>query len=511
MDNEKNLPWREDEIVFLEGDWEIFRSETPGLYRYRVKGIEASNAVDAVQLIDWGMAQIIRYSALEPWAGSNIRLLPEAEVLRDLTDRTSPEADRRYFLVEGKKLKRVNRFYLVSRGYAEGNEAFSREVNGLKLRDKPKAESWPDDDIFIVGKRNREVSKGVSVGVYCVSYGGVRFTCRASRLLEEGIAVKTYDRKLEKASKHENFTFEQLAEALGGFWLNEHPEQVQTLHDVARLRYGLTADIDSPALAAIEAHDRAVLAEYAQAASRIHELKTLLGCWKAKVKEADKTYQKLGELVGEAAVYELHSVTDDDTSYLGVSDSARDLLGKAAEEIAALEELLDTCAEGERTPFPAGKPFPAELLPDPSEAVPDVREKLKELGRIRGEIAVCAAASDESFSSEIDARRGELAPMRARIEEQRTRLARITDCVTKRNARRLQLDEYLKGLRPAALNGRPSVFRRPWKQDNIRFTTAVKVRRGKRAGEYLLPGDINEALLPIGADDLCYLGLAKVR
>ncbi len=281
----REQPWPEDAIDFLDGDWKIYRSSVPGLYRYEAGGIFANNEVDAVQLIEWGMAKRHRYGAMTPWENSGLTFADGAQVLRDLADFSADCAARAYF-VDGAHggFLRVDGFWLKWKGYV--SEIDERVADRYRPKESEKHTAlcntpWESDHIVFRRRKGYKVERSVREGSYRVFVGGATYNATAARLLEDRLALtaeekswESQSRFLAKLAHSEEYTLEQLRARLSAVLPADEVNAASQLTDFALLsdRYGDRVAKEAAAHSAAVSARGAALARLRQEARALSEL-----------------------------------------------------------------------------------------------------------------------------------------------------------------------------------------------------------------------------------------------
>lgn len=182
-----HAPWRSDPIKFKDDrSFEIVRGSAPGYYKYSVDGVVCSKQVDAVQLIEWKMAEAFSSDLILP-ESKLFRLTGSEAVMRDFIDESGD-----YLVERNGSVLLVNDYYLYAEKLAEPGDAVveegKRQVAHLyEGADKP----WIDDCIKFVASDAASVKKAVTKGKYIVDrHSGYTVVYSASRLITDGLAVK---------------------------------------------------------------------------------------------------------------------------------------------------------------------------------------------------------------------------------------------------------------------------------------------------------------------------------
>ena len=91
-------PWRTDPIEFItKPGYDIVRGSSPGFYEYAADGVVSSKQVDAVQLIEWGMARPVESDLFKP--SKKFEFTGNGMVIRDFVDGTDD-----YLIQDGGKI-----------------------------------------------------------------------------------------------------------------------------------------------------------------------------------------------------------------------------------------------------------------------------------------------------------------------------------------------------------------------------------------------------------------------
>jgi len=182
-----NQPWKSDPIKFVNNpSFEVVRSATPGYYIYSVDGIVSSEQVDAVQLVEWKMAELLPNELFTPSAGG-----PEftgvESVVRDFID-----GGKGYLVERGGCIMLVNDYYLVAEKLAVPTEAMKNEGRAAVARAyEPLDKPWVFDEIRFTLPLGVKVKKATARGKYIVDKNlSYTMIYSASRLVSEGLAKK---------------------------------------------------------------------------------------------------------------------------------------------------------------------------------------------------------------------------------------------------------------------------------------------------------------------------------
>lgn len=496
-----SAPWPEDDILFLKGDWQIVRAETEGEYCYSFSGVPAPRTATATQLIEWKMAEKIRYDALFPWEGSDIRYTTDTVVLRDLSDVGTAEGDRGYFLKSGRLFYYVNRYYLVKNKLAEGGEEFKRAVLSARVALPPSdgVEPWPEDGIVLCPQEDVTVKRGLRPGMYRVVKHGINANWPAFRLIEEGLAVSLFEKKLDLLCTQTKVTMSKIGKALEGFWMSETP--CKTLYEIAVLWRTLSTDPGCPQLLRIHEYNQALIDAYRAVTENRPDPEELRRACAEAVGEAEREYEAAKEFSVLCKNFWTISVNESE------ADTVRCIAGFAESEqafisaMARFDEAAARAAEGGApVELPKGEPFPQKLLPQAA------RQWLA-----ADYAAIEAARASVPGRKRVDVSRElrKASDLRARFPSLKHDVTLAQNAVDAVRARRSELGRVCQELDPKRLSKKPSAFRHPWKYDGIRFTTGIRVTH-LGAGKYEVP--YGSSTVTVTAEELVFMGLAeKIR
>ena len=317
--NDKFLPWEDDELEFVPGNWEIERADVPGLYNYSVGGVRAAVAVDGIQLIEWHMAKLVEYTLLKPWDDSDITFVGESDIMRDILDKSDPVGERGYVVSSGKKLMRVNKYWLVKNGMASGSKAFDAKVAQKSIKSgkyNKDCKPWVTDDIFIATlPDNVKIERAASEGRYLMKIGGTIVTCSADRLIEKGYALKGYDVKIEALCADDKTSINEYADGTHGFWMYEHVKSVKTLRDIARLWADLEKGYEGKLAKRIISHNRNIAVACAGQRSELDDIADILDKTEQDLSKAENLLNQLDNDIVPLKRFETATITDNCGAY----------------------------------------------------------------------------------------------------------------------------------------------------------------------------------------------------
>lgn len=499
-------PWEEDGIGFLEGDWTIRRADIRGLYTYVRFGVAPRVAVDAAQLVEWGMAAPIEYELLTPWRGSGITFVPGAVVMRDLLD-SSTEKERGYIIVpsEGEGPRRVNRFWLVRHKLATGDASFEKDVGKTKLKKKQstKVKPWEGDDIVMLPAADGAVERGAASGMYRVKRGYVTLNWTAARLVEHGFAVSSYDMKLETRCSDKATSFKEIGDGLFGYWLHEKPQQVRSLTDIAKMWHALCADGANEVKQRVTDYNLDVMhrlksddGDRSTFDIRLASLRNAIAVFDGAVEEAVK-------LLSDHAHFRYARVTDDISAYDKFEDKAKQIDKHIVDARNMAISLLAECRAATTTRVAETKdvkPVPCTILPEPF---------VKEMRHIYDDLYKLV----DTVVDHAD-RRERIVPLEKQIDEIEIKAEacasdrkNIVNGVNAVIARRRELGVILAKL-GKRLYRPPSIFHKTDRRHSLRFLTGVKITRHIDFPPlYYVHCDGQKHLLSV--DELIYMGLAE--
>lgn len=390
--NDKFLPWEDDELEFVPGNWEIERADVPGLYNYSVGGVRAAVAVDGIQLIEWHMAKLVEYTLLKPWDDSDITFVGESDIMRDILDKSDSVGERGYVVSSGKKLMRVNKYWLVKNGMANGSKAFDAKVAQKSIKSgkyNKDCKPWVTDDIFIATlPDNVKIERAASEGRYLMKIGGTIVTCSADRLIEKGYALKGYDVKLEALCADEKTSINEYADGTRGFWMYEHVKSVKTLRDIARLWADLEKGYEGKLANRIISHNRNIAVACAGQRSELDDIADILDKTEQDLSKAENLLNQLDNDIVPLKRFETATITDNCGAYSALRSAFQttyiligDILGSS--HIKLFDNVRNAIAaargkNGGETTSGDFDVFPIEILPaNLYELLKDEYQKIK--------------------------------------------------------------------------------------------------------------------------------------
>lgn len=503
-------PWREDEIEFITGDWKIFRASAPGLYTYEIGGVSAQTVVDAVQLVEWHMAEVIRYEAHTPWV-PDIVFNSNFDILRDLTDQSAKADKKSYIIFSDGKYYRVNSFYLVLKGLATATEDFKSKVDKISLRSsKSGGDTWDEDKIVLVPKEGYTVEKAPSRGRYKVYKGYTCFTWDASRILEEGLAVTEYEKKLNSKSSCKSVSFSEIKKDTYNFWMDENADSVCSLHDIAIRWHDLTYSVSSPELCKIFNYNRKILDSYSNSSETSSRLNEIYGEYKTHAANVEEGCGNLRTVLNKCVYYKnlqfiYPSQEREFTELKNVFDRRMDfVLG----EMKAVKQGVSTLITKAGGVLESGgeEPFPLDKIcfPDEIENTAEMREAKKNVALIEdyrsGNISGLKNDVENSIAEWENGIFKEPGKLQAEFDV-------IASKVRSMCARRVELDSFVFQLGAAAKRKKRYLINRSWKSDRIRFTTEVSVIRAENIGYYYVLLNKSKKI-KVSVIELIYMNLA---
>lgn len=508
--DEKYLPWEEDELEFLPGDWEIERADTPGFYNYAIGGIQSLRSVDGVQLVEWGMAALLRYTMLAPWENSGIEFNGKAEIARDVLDRDGNVAERKYLVFVGKKLMRVNKYYLVKNDMAEGSEAFKRSVSQRPVRSNKynkTCKPWVSDDILIKNDLPSEVEKierGATEGTYRVKIGRSSFTWWANSLIDKNYAVDGYSVKLEELCDSEKISLSSYKDATHGFWMCDSPGAVKTLRDIAKLWRELEKGYDGALAKKIMSSYDYIYVGCDKKEKSLDGYGAALAALDKELDKYNKNLEMLESDYAELKPYLTKRINDNINSYESLKNrfvatrekvkELRESLKDRSEQLQNELDCLDCGDDGEKTEV-----FPIELLPQSLQEI--VRGKYDNI---------------MTFKERFDERRSDLKFQAAMYTESAENSQKFTDIcsgfyevdanIQSIITRRRELDDAKTSIDARLLNKKP-MFPKKDKNSRIRFITKVKISI-EGYGKYAVYDKLGKGPV-VTAEELVYMKLAE--
>lgn len=178
-------PWRTDPIEFVtKPEYDIVRGSSPGYYDYAVDGVISSRQVDAVQLIEWGMARPIESDLFKPM--KKFEFTGNGMAIRDFVDGTE-----NFLIQDGGKIATVNQYYLLANKIATPGAALLSEAKrGTIAKYESENMPWFDDEIKFTAGDGVVITKSAEKGKYRVQRYGAIVTYSANKLINMGLAVK---------------------------------------------------------------------------------------------------------------------------------------------------------------------------------------------------------------------------------------------------------------------------------------------------------------------------------
>lgn len=506
-----NIPWPEDEILFCEGNWSIYRGSCVGMYSYVVDGIAAREEVDGFQLIEWGMAKLHSYTALQPWKNSGITVNYGEDVLRDFAG-DEKIADRWYFVHVKGRIYRVNKYYLIANGLATPSDKLVqkiRESGSSRKKADDISSPWPGDSIEFKTVKDVTIKRAPAEGRYRVNKSGLTLTWDAARLVAEGLAEDVYDKKLKKLVKSESFSIKDLRERFGNFWMSPEAEKISTFHDIAVL-WGKLENPSAEEVKRILEYNRLVLTLCDKA------IMDLSGGssddeWKDAYKKAKDCEGKMESSAAEALACKIAPLESifrkvDKAKKFAAAEVAFN--GFAAELEKHKKDLLDLVAGmGSATvTVDVPKPFPVNLLPEESAAkgertykkIIDLRDKIASVPR--------SAASTTELRTRAQMIDINVPKYRTAIEALKPSFNGV-----------LERDKVLKDAQAAifaqkGFKKKKPMMRHPKKSDRIEYTTNTDVQPASVRGRYIVFYTSPEkytTFIEVSVEELVYMGLAK--
>lgn len=506
--DDKYLPWEDDDIVFVPGDWEIERADEEGLYNYSICGIRAARSVDGVRLVEWHMAEFIRYSMLTPWEGAGIQLSGVTDVARDILDFSYPESERKYLVIENKKLLRVNRFYLVHSGLATAvSDEFKEKVRQQAIsavKYNKCCTPWPSDDIIIDPPAGITVERAVASGRYRVGRGdGSKTTYTAERLIADKFAKESYEVKLAEMSESEKASMSSYKDGTCGFWLCDHPNAVKTLRDIAKLWADLEKCYDGKLAPKIMSHNRNIFIACSKQEQLLENYNRSFAALDRDIKAHDDALNELDDTCKKLEQYKNMRID----SYFGEYDSLKAKFTATCARIAELRKQISESVERLKAMFVgiggddrSADVFPIDVLP----------AKLKDIMRAEYQKIMSFKSGFDGTCAILKARAGDYSQ---RLEDSQDRLDRLNAQYRYVDAgvqavlnRRRQLDEAKNAIDAKLLNSKPLMAKKI-KTDRIKLITKVKITVD--GGDKYTIHDTMGKGLTVNAAELIYMGLAQ--
>lgn len=489
-------PWADDEIEFLSGDWEIRRAEYEGLYNYSVNGIWAHASVDAVQLIEWKMARLIKYEALTPQSASGIAFVTDTEIMRDVITNDVNS----YIINEGSSLACVNMYYLIKNGYAVCGDSTERVIARTKVN-IPKSVAgiaWPNDKIILTPPSGCSIERAYSEGRYKVTRNGASFTRTAEMLINEGLAKSLRSAQLDKLATYTKTSMSRLKSLSCDFWYSNEAEikNIKTLRDIARLWHNINYNPDVPNV-------KRLTDGIDEASRRASELTETV---QKEIKEAEAKLTPINDeieqyktILAEVSRYVNASIFTDFDKFESIFSAYYKQADNVNVDILFVPRYLAKLKSMNESSVTAPAEIKTEIFPS------KIASKLKssfEEARKTVEIYKRAVEQARKYAK----REKELFEFLARMRKDKENVAKIGDRIYAVKQRKDLLDQVASRLSPSAKKAKKHLFNRTYKSDNIKYVTAIKIKH-KGNGIYEVPYD--GGTIAVTADELIYLNLAK--
>ncbi|MGN1040193.1 MAG: hypothetical protein ACI4QL_02080 [Candidatus Fimimonas sp.] len=500
--NKVNLPWEDDDVEFLKGDWEIRRADCVGLYRYSISEIEGQRAVDAVQLIQWKMAKVCDYPTLHPWENSDVTFACDCEIIRDPRDQSSPKGKRRY-LMEQNGVWCVNKYYLVQHGLATYGAKVQKEVSAVKLGglDILKMYAWEEDGIIVFPPSGVSINKAQQVGKYRITTGGITSVRSAEFLLQNGYAKRIFDVQLEHLARCEPTTIAQVGKDLHGFWYSRNAETICSLRQIAKLNYQVeqcTAPCVTELLDASihkQAEMAVISAEINKCIQGYDAVQSQLEC---AVRNCHNAFND--DVLPFKGVRILDDCSDFDalhTKFCDLCDFAEKQLEQLSAVVAQLNELLAQSKKCVETNVDA-KIFPPKVGEVLKKTEEDVQKRLFPLQELQL-AATKRIGQAKGYQTVKDG-----------LEKIQKTALEIACEVIEVKERKNQLNQLADQLGDKAKKRKRHLFNRTYKPNGIVLTTALRIRH-TGYGKYEVEGKDGGVLAILSAEELVYLHLAKYK
>lgn len=500
-------PWDDDEIQFIDGDWQIWRDACFGLYRYIVSGVEGQEAVDAVQLIAWGMAQLLCYESMTPWKRADISFNDKAIVIRNPIDTSTPQGKRTYLIDKDGGFLKVNKYYLILNKYATAGKKTDEEINEAVVN---VCGLYPEDDIVLIPYSNVTITKARSKGLYQIKIDGLTLVRDAKYLVDNEYAKSAYQARLELLSKESFVTLDTLRSSTCEFWLAPNADEIITLREIARTYEKIEKGGAEEIFRRIDEmaqplHDvERLVEEIGVAETNYRELSTKL---LKVVNESAPLLKKMPEyslsVLSNINKNELESIY---TSICDNLDNAKCLLTSCYSEIEKIKAINDI-----KIPDISlkSKVFPKSVIPK-INGLDTLTKKVKQ--------SVLLIKDDlNAFTDSKTCKNGKsvMAPTLSALKnalsdlEKTAKIARdIISAVRGVFDRREKLDKIKSLLGNDRYKSKSYLFNKSYKPDRIKYTTAVKIVH-VGYGRYTIPQNPVAKNLSFTAADLIYMGLAK--
>lgn len=510
------IPWEDDEIRFLDGDWQIWRDDCFGMYRYIISGVEGQESVDAVQLIAWNMAEILCYDSMTPWGRSDITFITKDTIIRNPIDMSHPQGMRTYIIAKDDSFLEVNKYYLILNKYAKAGKKTIGVINDVCVN---VCDIYPDDDIVLIPYSNVSISKAWTKGLYQIKINSMTLVRDAKYLLDNDYAKPAYQARLEELSKQSSITIDDLRKKTCDFWLSADAYEISSLRQIARTYAKIESGGDSELLRRID-----------ELTKPLHDVEETLDNIEKSIVSYREQSNKLSNLSIES--HDLIKAMPDERFIDVLSNIDKDKSENAYTRISLnLEEanrLLAIC-KGDleliakinaiRVPdisinskvFPKGVTVKIDGI---SKLTKKIKQRVSidkaELKLFNGDYLPVV---DKNFLldngksldvTDIKTLEKILAALETCAKIAKNKLDTVRAVIERRD----KLDKIKKILGNDAYKSKKYFINRTYKYDRIKYTTAIKIVH-VGSGKYTIPKNPIAKNLLFSAVDLIYLGLAK--
>ncbi len=510
------IPWEDDEIKFLDGDWQIWRDDCFGMYRYIVSGVEGQEAVDAVQLIAWGMAQILCYDSMTPWSRSDITFITNAVIIRNPIDTSSPQGMRTYIIESDDSFLKVNKYYLILKKYAEAGKKTNGLINDVKVK---VCDIYPEDDIVLIPYSNVTISKARTKGLYQIKINSMTLVRDAKYLLDNEYAKPAYQVRLEELSKTSSVTIEELRRDTCNFWLSANADEVDSLRQIARTYEKIENGGDDEIFRRID-----------EMAKPLHDIEQTIDNIEKSILNYRELSAKLSRIEDESMalikklpdaryvdVLSRFNKTECENAYKSICDNSE----QANILFTNCQSELDIIAKVNAIDVPEisikSKGFPKNATAK-IDGLANLTKKIKQrISVIRSELKLFKGGYvpvvDKNFLldngkslnvTDIKMLGKSLIALETCVKDANDRIVAVRNVIERRE----RLDKIRNILGKDAYKSKKYFINKSYKYDRIKYITAVKIVH-VGWGKYTIPKNPIAKNLSFSAVDLIYMGLAK--
>ncbi len=503
-------PWPSDGIVFVKGDWKIWRAAYEGMYFYAVGGTPGRDAVDAVSLMEWNMATLPTYIALTPWISGLVFKDGDWQIMRDVFA-GGANKNRKYYIQTASGVEKVNMYELLARDMATCDASVEKEIESAALsaiKGDDQYRPWPSDKIVFAERAGVTIRRASAEGVYVLKNGSFSRSVNAARLREERLAISARDAGIARLRSSQSLTWQRLQSDFADFWKHEDPQSVDSFREIAAIWQELRTK-NSPVRQRIKGKYLETCAVIAEAMRKIADCREAFGAMFARLREMDA---QASRIITFADGMRIDNFAEKKTQLEEQCEALAPLLGGFEESLnaelmpkindvnaqAAVLRGIDMCALCPLEKLPSD--FQKEIEGEVKEAL-GTGSLSQAIANVSAELARVSLGGDSDFAKSRNKLSNGVDKLRGVIKDARAR----ADALGERAAR---LDSY-KGDIDGAIGKAPGwLTPRPRKGDGIAFLTAVKIKAASNFDGYLLPLKGGKRV-PVSAADLVYLGLAK--